>query len=524
MLERALSLLLRKRVRRRRAGIDASGRDPAAAQARVLRALLARAARTEWGRRYGYDSIRNYDDFRRRVPLGDYALQSPVWHRAFAGERDLAWPGHVRYFAMSSGTTAGNKYLPVSRDTIQSNRRGALAIAAAYGDLTGDRELARGRFFYLGGSARLRPKGACLEGDASGIMLRETPRAALRFRLPEPEVAAVESWSERLEAIVERCTCDDYRRVKLLSGCPVWIAALFRRLLAASGAACMAELWPGLRAIVTYGMDPAPYRASLEALVGAAAGAPAAGRPPAFIDTYSSSEGGMSAIQWADSGGAMRLLVDGGAFYEFIPMEEADAPEPRRLSIGEVEPGCVYELALSTDAGIWAYRVGDLVRVENVSPPLIRFAGRTKLTLSVSGEHVIEEELIRAAAAGAEASGARIEEFTVAPVGPDETGGVPRHDWLVEFSQPPGDADAFLRAADDALAAGNSDYADHRRGDAALGAPRLVPLAPGTFGAWLARAGRLGGQFKVPRVPPSREVARAILAVSDDLAAKERGA
>ena len=137
---------------------------------------------------------------------------------------------------------------------------------------------------------------------------------------------------------------------------------------------------------------------------------------------------------------------------------------------------------------------------------------------------MIEEELIRAAAAGAEASGARVAEFTVAPVGPEETGGAPRHDWLVEFSRPPGDAAAFLRAADDAIAAGNSDYADHRRGCASLGAPRLVPLAPGTIGAWLARAGRLGGQFKVPRVPPSREVARAIESISDELAAKERGA
>lgn len=507
MLDLAAGLYLRRQVRGILAGMDRAERRAGAVQEEVLAGLLAAAAGTEWGRRWDYRAIGDYETYRRRVPLQDYASLAPLWDRAAGGERDLAWPGQVRYFAMSSGTTAGNKYLPVSDQALDSNRRAGLVVLAACGLLARPPgiEVRRRGFFYLGGSAALRRRGACLEGDASGIMLRETPRAALRYRLPEPEVAAIPDWTARLEAIVAR-----YLRapVQALSACPVWAVALFRRMLEVSGERSVAGLWPDLRVIVTYGMNPAPYRPVLEAM---------AGRELRFVDTYSSSEGGMNAVQFG-SGPELRPLLDNGVFFELIPLAETAAAEPRRLCLAEARAGEVYELALSTNGGVWAFRLGDLLRVASLDPPRVVFAGRTGTMLSAFGEHVTEEELVRAARAGAEAAGAEVAEFAVAPVFPDASGGHPRHDWLVEFRSRPADPAAFLRALDARLAAGNDDYADHRRAD--LDPPRLVDLAPGTLAEWLRRRGRQGGQAKVPRAIPGAADRAELEAVSGELAAR----
>jgi hypothetical protein len=503
VLAKALSLVAEHRLRE----FERSSARPVRAQMATLRQLLARAAGTEWGRRFAYAEIRTPEDFRRRVPLTGYEAAARLWHRAFQGDRDVTWPGHVRFFALSSGTTAGNKLLPVTRDAIRANiRAGALLLGlmARRGDVG---RLVSGRFFYLGGCTTLRRKGESLYGDASGIMARHIPFYARGRRLPERRIAAIANWEEKIDRIVERYLTAN---VSALSACPSWAALLFKQMREAArakgkGERTVGELWPSLAYFVSYGMAFAPYRSAFEAYVG---------RAIHYVDTYSSSEGGMGAIQ-EEAGGPLRLIVDNGVFYEFVPASRAGEEDPPRLHIGEVAEGEEYAVVLSTNGGIWAYPVGDVVRFETLRPPRISFCGRTQMDLSAFGEHLTLEMIEGAVAAACRRTGAVIADYTVCPRFP--TAEAPRgaHRWIVEFDRRPEDEAAFAAALDEDLRAASEDYDTHRTGDFGLAAPVLTAVAPGTFYAWMKRKGKLGGQHKVPRVARP-EAADELVAISKD--------
>jgi hypothetical protein len=495
---------------------EAAGADPETAQARVLADLVRRAANTEWGRQVGLAEVRSPEDFRRRVPIMPYESASPLWHRAFDGGRDVTWPGHVRYFAASSGTTAGNKLIPVTRDAIRSNRRSGMVLAAVLARRGGAGALAGGKFLYMGGCTTLKTRGQCLWGDASGIMARHLPFYARGRRLPTPDIAAIEDWEERIARIVRTSLDAD---VRAMGACPSWAAILFKELRREAeargrGPLPVGRLWPGLSHFVSYGMAFEPYRPAFEEYIG---------RPVDYVDTYSSSEGGMTAIQ-EEPGGPLRLIVDNGVFFEFVPADVAQPPSAvttpeggratPRLALGEVETGRNYSMVLSTNGGIWAYPLGDVVRFVSLRPPLIAFAGRTQINLSAFGEHVTLEMIETAMAAACHQTGAVVADYTVAPRFPSPDQPRPAHRWLVEFDRPPADAAAFMAAIDSSIRAACEDYEAHRHGDFGLEPPVLVPVPPGTFYAWMKSRGRLGGQNKVPRVVRSAEMAEELLAMA----------
>jgi hypothetical protein len=494
---------------------EASGADPETAQARVLSDLVRQAAATEWGREVGLAEVRTPEDFRRRVPVSSYEAASPLWHRAFDGARDVTWPGHVRYFAASSGTTAGNKLIPVTRDAIRSNRRAGTILAAVLSRRGGAEALAGGKFLYLGGCTNLKARGQSLCGDASGIMARHIPFYARGRRLPSPEIGAIEDWEERIARIVGSSLDAD---VRAMGACPSWAAILFKELRREAesrgrGSTPVGRLWPNFSHFVSYGMAFEPYRSAFEEYIG---------RPVDYIDTYSSSEGGMTAIQ-DEPGGPMRLVVDNGVFFEFIPADVAQPPSAvatpeggraTRLALGEVETGRDYSMVLSTNGGIWAYPLGDVVRFVSLRPPRIAFVGRTQIDLSAFGEHVTMEMIETAMAAACHKTGAVVADYTVAPRFPSPDHSRPAHRWLVEFDRPPADADVFMAAIDSSIRAACEDYEAHRRGDYGLEPPILVPVPQGTFYAWMKSRGRLGGQNKVPRVVRSAEMAEELLAIA----------
>ena len=476
---------------------------PAQTQERLLLRMVRRAAGTLWGRTHGYPAIRSVRDFQAAVTPCGYDDIAPLWHRAFDGTRDVTWPGHVRFFALSSGTTAeAAKAIPVTHDAIRANIRSGITLTALCDHQAPHANLAAGKTLYFGGCTQLEPRGPCWQGDSSGIMARHMPRLAWRFRLPEPDVAALADWEAKAEAI-----CNRYRAspVRAIAGLPSWTLLLFRRLIDLAGASCVADVWPGLRVFIHFGMAFEPYREQFQQLVG---------RPIACIDTYSSSEGGLNAIQSEQGDPSMQLELDAGAFYEFVPLAELGSPEPTRLTLDQVELDTPYALLLSTVAGIWAYDVGDVVRFTSLSPPKIIVAGRTRLSLNTFGEHVIQEELERAVTAACEATGVNVVEFTVATVLP--TAAEPRggHLWLVEFPAAPPPTDPFTARLDQSLCDDNLDYRIHRANDYAMLPPRLTVLAPGTFYEWARRRGHLGGQHKIPRVPPSPEMAHELQAIS----------
>lgn len=482
--------------------------DPAATQRRVLLRLVRRARNTLWGRDHAFASIRSVEDFQRAVPVCRYEQMAALWHRAFSGERDICWPGHVRYFALSSGTTAETcKAIPVTGESIRANFRSALSLMGlcqrqAAGDIFA------GRVFYFGGCTSLERRGACLVGDSSGIMALHIPRLAWRYRLPERDVAAMTDWEAKVETI-----CGRYGQspVTVVAGLPSWTLLLFRRLLEVTGARCVAEVWPRLRALIHFGMAFAPYRAQFDALVG---------RPLACVDTYSSSEGGLNAIQSEQGDPSMQLELDSGAFYEFVPPDELESPSPTRLTVAQVELDKPYALLLSTVSGIWAYDVGDVVRFTALRPPKILVAGRTRLALNTFGEHVIVEELEMAAAGASKATGAQTSDFTVAPILPDGEDLRGAHLWLVEFDGQPPPLDDFAAHLDHALIKKNLDYKVHRERDFAMKPPRVVSLARGTFYEWARRHDRLGGQRKVPRVALSQAMVDELRGISAELSAE----
>ncbi len=534
--------------------------EPDACQGRVLDGLLERASGTEWGRRFALGEVRGPEQFRRRVPLTDYPSSAPHWHRAFDGARDVTWPGHVRYFALSSGTTGlargeapppgpgptpGDKLLPVTADAIASNRRSGVLLAAFLAHRGSAASLAGGKFLYLGGCTALRRKGPCLFGDASGIMARHVPWCFRHRRLPSRQVAAIADWRQKVERIVADSLTDD---VRVMGACPSWAALLFRRMLQEAsarglGGGPVGRLWPNLTHFVSYGMALGPYRPAFEQYIG---------RPVEYVDTYSSSEGGMTAIQ-GEPGGPLELIVDNGVFFEFIPADQADRSDPPRLHLGEVEPGRDYAVALSTNGGIWAYPLGDVVRFESVRPPRIVFVGRTGVMLSAFGEHVTGEMIENAVADACRATGAIVADYTIQPLFPSAgaqarggaresphaaavgelsrgaAGGVapswppggapletarPAHRWIVEFDRPPALDEQFMAAVDASIRRVNEDYDTHRTDDFGMSPPVLTAVAPGTFAEWMRQKGKLGGQHKVPRVVGAPRMAEELLAIS----------
>jgi hypothetical protein len=481
---------------------DAACRDPAATQRNVLAELLRRAAGTEWGRRFDFADIGSPEQFRARVPVTPYAEQSTHWLGSCQGRRDLCWPGHVRYFAISSGTTAGEKLLPVTADAIRSNLRAGGLLASILARRGGAKALLGGKFLYLGGSTTLRENGRCLYGDASGIVTRHIPKIARRRHLPESDIAALGNWEQKIDRIVERYLAAD---VAAVSACPSWACMLFRRMRAAAGGAGkpIGELWPKLAFFVSYGMAFGPYRTAFQQYVG---------RPLHYVDTYSSSEGGMTAIQ-AEEGGPMRLIIDNGVFFEFVPANGAAAAAPR-LHIGEVEPGVDYSVLLSTNGGIWAYPLGDVVRFVSLRPPRIVFGGRTQVQLSAFGEHVSLDMVENAVASACEKTGAVVADYTVAPRYPSPEQPVPAHCWVIEFDHPPADASAFMAEVDAKLRSFSEDYDVHRTDNYGLQPPVLIPAAMGTFHEWMKRKGKLGGQHKVPRVARTAEMLEELMAIS----------
>jgi len=474
-------------ARRRLRQLHELATDPRAAQQRVFSYLVKRCQQTSFGRQHGLGSVETYADFCKAVPLRDYAGLAPWWDRARNGEPDVTWPGRIRYWAISSGTTDGEMYLPVSEATIRAGRQGAFdAIAPALAQ--DDPRLFAGRMLFLGGSTSLRKQGDIWIGDNTGIHTLHIPRIMRRWHSPGARIAGLSNWEEKIRRAAQVSSRHD---IRMLSGVPSWICLFAQEVLAQTGCGSLLEVWPNLKLFVHGGMAFAPYRKHLLDLVGGKI---------RCVDTYSASEGGMLAVQDQISGPGMLPLCDLGVHFEFVPARELGHDNPTRLRLHEVETGTDYAVVLNTDSGIYGYLVGDLVRFESTRPLRLLFAGRIKHTLNAFGEHICGGELDRAIAAACDATGAEVGEYAVATTFPDAHRPVGGHLWYVEFRAAPANLGAFANALDATIAAGNEDYACHRIGSFGMVAPTIQAVPPGTFYAWMRARGRFGGQNKVPRV------------------------
>lgn len=480
--------------------------DPVRNQEALLLDLVRHAAGTRFGRDHGFSDIRSVADFQAQVPIGRYeAFWRDYWEAAFPDLTDLTWPGTIRYFAETSGTTTGKtKYIPVSQEMIAQFRRATLDLLAFHVANRPKSRILGGKSFMLGGSTAMREWGpGVFSGDLSGISALHVPSWAKPFYFPPKDLAVIGDWERKIREVGPRSLAED---IRLIGGTTSWLL-LFLDGLAdhrPGGSGRIVDYYPNLEMLVHGGVAFEPYRAQLERLL--------EGSKAELREVYPASEGFIAVGDRGPDDG-LRLIVDGGLFYEFVPLDELETPAPTRRWLADVEVGVNYAVLLSTCSGMWSYVLGDTVRFVDLDPPRIVVTGRTSYQLSAFGEHLIGEEIEHAVAEAATEIEAHVVDFSVGavyPSGPREVGG---HLYVVEFLEGvPSDERVarFAERIDAGLSDANVDYRDHRAAGFGMHPPQVVAVPPGSFSEWMRRRGKLGGQNKVPRVINDRELFRSL--------------
>ncbi len=458
--------------------------DPAATQRRQLARLVARAAATRFGRDHRFDEILDVADFQRRVPLRTYeSMWGEYWRSAFPRLDGVSWPGRTPYFALSSGTTTGRtKYLPITGAMCRSNRRAGLDVLVHHLLARPRSRVFAGKNLMLGGSTALDNLApGIVAGDLSGIAAKTLPHWARLFTLPDARTAVLADWAKKIERLADIAVSEDIRG---LTGTPSWVLELLERVEARRGGDGPA--FPHLALFVHGGVSFAPYRRLFARHF--------AGQDVDLREVYPASEGFVASAD-REPGLGLRLNLDHGLFFEFVPVEELASASPTRHWLATIETGVNYAIVLSSCAGLFAYVLGDTVRFVERRPPRLVVTGRTSQGLSAFGEHLIVEEIERSVAGAAALVGADVVDFAAGAIFSPR----PRHVFVIEFAQDSVDGDRFGAALDAALAGGNDDYRSHRTAGVGLDAPEIRLLPSGGFAAWMKRRGKLGGQNKVPR-------------------------
>jgi len=469
--------------------------DAAWAQEWQLRELLRRAAQTQFGREHGFSQIRRVGEYQARVGLRTYDdFWRDYWQASFPRLIDVTWPGTIPYFALTAGTTTGKtKYIPCSSDMNRSNLWAAIDLLVHHLANRPMSAILGGQSFMLGGStdlAELAP--GIYAGDLSGIAVKEIPSWARPRYFPPLDLALIADWEEKIGRLAPLSLGQDIRAI---SGTPSWLLIFIDKLMGCRPGAArrLVELYPNLELVAHGGVNFAPYRKQFEELL--------EGSRAETREVYPASEGFVAVADRGPDEG-LRLILDNGIFFEFVPVEELGRPGPTRHWIRNAETGVNYAIVLSTCAGLWSYILGDTVRFIELRPPRILVTGRTAYSLSAFGEHLIDDEIERSVARAAQEIGAVVADYAVGPVFPARAGELGGHLFVVEFASPP-QAPALSRFAevlDHELATRNEDYRAHRSRGFGMAPPSVLAAKPGSFAAWMKARGKIGGQHKVPRI------------------------
>jgi hypothetical protein len=467
-------------------GVMRRALDPVATQQAVLAELVRFGGDTAFGREHRLHDVRSHADLVQAVPLRDYEGFKPYVDRILFGEDDVLWPGKPLYFCKTSGTTSGAKYIPITPESLPNHIGSARRALLAYIAHSGRADFVDGKMIFLQGSPVLDRSRRIPTGRLSGIVANHVPAYLLRNRMPSFATNSITDWETKVEAIVGETKQADMR---LISGIPAWVQMYFERLLARTGKATVKDVFPNFSLFVYGGVNYAPYRSRMEALIG--------GSVPS-VELFPASEG-FIAYQDKDNDEGLLLVVDNGIYFGFIPMQGTDR---RPRSIVEVELNTQYALVLYTNAGLWGYEIGDTVKFTSLSPPRIKVTGRTKHFTSAFGEHVIAEEVEGALNDAIGVVPCEVAEFTVAPqTAPGE--GLPYHEWFIEFAAPPSDMARFAAAMDEALQKRNPYYKDLIAGKV-LRPLVITAVARGGFAAWMKARGMNDAQSKMPRLANDR--------------------
>ncbi len=465
-------------------------------QLALMKSLVSDASHTLFGKDHRFAAIADYQSFKDAIPVQDYENLKPYIEKVVAGESDILWKDKPLYFAKTSGTTSGVKYIPISKESIGFHINGARDALLSYVHETGNAKFLDKNLIFLSGSPEMVQKNGVFTGRLSGIVNHHVPGYLRSNQLPSYETNCIEDWETKLEKIIDE-TID--KPMSLISGIPPWVQMYFDRIQARTGKK-IKDVFPDFSLFVYGGVNFEPYRAKLYDSIG---------KKIDSIETYPASEG-FIAYQDSQSVEGLLLLLNSGVFYEFIPVEDYFKPNPRRLHIGEVQLGVNYAVVMNTNAGLWGYSIGDTVKFVSLDPYRIIVSGRIKHFISAFGEHVIGEEVEKAMQYAIQRHPeVELVEFTVAPQVTPPEGGLPYHEWLVEFAKAPQDIKAFSQAINQKLAELNVYYYDLMTGNI-LQPLKIRVLPKNAFIDYMKSEGKLGGQNKVPRLSNDRAIADKI--------------
>lgn len=500
ILNSIASWILKKRIHQ----IDLFVQYPAEVQQEVLMGLLQFAKETEIGKTYDFKSIANYETFAQRVPVVGYEEISDQIELSRKGKQNIFWPTPIKWFAKSSGTTnAKSKFIPVSNEALEDcHYKSGKDLLSLYLNNNPESELFIGKSLRLGGSKALYEENGTVFGDLSAILIDNAPFWAELSSTPSNKVSLMNNWDEKLEAIVAECTLEN---VTSIAGVPSWMLVLLNKVIEETGKENLLELWENLEVYFHGGVSFTPYKEQYEKLI--------PNKSFNYYEIYNASEG-FFAIQDRNGKDDLLLMLDYGIFYEFIPMDTYGKPHQRIVPLNQVLLGVNYAIVITTNAGLWRYRIGDTVRFTSVKPYRIKVTGRTKHHLNVFGEELIIENVENALKTACKKTDSFLLEYTVAPVFMEgkEKGG---HEWLIEFSQPPSDLNQFAELLDNALKAINSDYEAKRYNNMTLNRPLVRVARTKLFSDWLASKDKLGGQHKIPRLSNHRDYLEDLLALQE---------
>ena len=487
----AARLFARQVVKKTQAWSD----NPVVTQNKVFQELIRQAKDTQFGIDHNFDQIKTREDFAKKVPVRDYEGLKKYVDKVVQGEENILWKGKPLYFAKTSGTTSGAKYIPLTAASMPYHIEAARNAILHYIHETGNADFVDGKMIFLQGSPILEEKNGIKLGRLSGIVAHFVPKYLQKNRMPSWETNCIEDWETKVNAIVEETINEN---MSVISGIPSWVQMYFEKLQQKGGKP-VGEIFKNFNLFIYGGVNYEPYRAKFENLIG---------RKVDSIELFPASEG-FFAYQDSQKEKGMLLLLNSGIFYEFIKSDEFSSPNPKRYTIGEVELGINYVLILSTNAGLWAYNIGDTVQFTSLQPYRVIVSGRIKHYISAFGEHVIGKEVESALQEAMEGTSIRVNEFTVAPqINPVE--GLPYHEWLIEFdsevSEQPDNLEAFALQIDTAMRKQNVYYDDLIVGNV-LRQLVITKVPKNGFQDYMKSIGKLGGQNKIPRLSNDRKIA-----------------
>ena len=477
-------------------------------QEEVLFNLLNTAKSTEWGEKYHYADIKSWKYFKDIVPVSRYEMIEPLINRMIQGDKNVLWPGVMKWFAKSSGTTnAKSKFIPVSKESLDDcHFRGGKDVLAIYYRNYPEASLLSGKSLTLGGSHQMTNlSNKAYYGDLSAIMIENLPFWTDFHRTPPTEIALIPEFEEKIAQITKTAI---HENVTSLAGVPSWFLVLLRYILEYTGKSNILDVWPNLELFIHGGVSFEPYREQYKRII-------PSGRMN-YMETYNASEG-FFAIQDDPSSGDMLLMLDYGVFYEFILAGNTEAEFPITIPLWEVEIGVNYAMVISTNGGLWRYLIGDTVMFTSRDPYKLRITGRTKHYINAFGEEVIIDNAERAMKEACSATGAIISDYTAGPIFMSESQAKGAHQWLIEFNTIPDDMEKFTTVLDRELQHLNSDYEAKRYKNATLERPHVLVVADGTFLQWMRERGKVGGQNKVPRLSNNRDYLDGLLRINENI-------